>query len=241
MLATGIGDQREEDGRDAGEDQDDAVEPHRQAQRDEQDPDDQGSGAGRGGHRQRHVAELSLRGSHHSAQKSMTTGYFGGALEDIALEACFIDVDHQGGGRHGTGAPCTGGLRTGLLRLGLGLAGRLDSGEVDDAAHGHVPRLHTYILPPEHTVPESDAGTGPVRGTGRCAGRADRDGPGGPEGPRRGSEKTPVKRRRAPERPGWTFRIPIRPVRAAPGPHPAPGVFVKTPVAVARSWRTGAA
>lgn len=48
-------------------------------------------------------------------------GDLGGALEDVALETGFIDVDHQGGGRDGAGCPRYGGLRAGLLRLGLGL------------------------------------------------------------------------------------------------------------------------
>ncbi|CAM5253014.1 hypothetical protein SBADM41S_06417 [Streptomyces badius] len=83
-------------------------------------------------------------------------GDLGGAMEDIALETGFIDVDHQGGGRHGADAPGAGGLRAGLLRLGLGLSGRLDRGEVDNAAHGHVPRLHTYILPRERSAAKSE-------------------------------------------------------------------------------------
>ncbi|MFK4598217.1 hypothetical protein RKD30_004884 [Streptomyces pristinaespiralis] len=71
----------------------------------------------------------------------------GGALQDVALEARLIGVDHQAGRGHGLAATLAGGLGPRLLRLRLGLVGRLHRGEVDDAAHGHVPRLHEYILP----------------------------------------------------------------------------------------------
>ena len=88
-----------------------------------------------------------LHGSHHSAQKSMTTGTSVDRCRTSRSKPASSTSMTRSAGEHGPAAALPGGFGARLLRLRLGLLGRLHRGEVDDAAHGHVPWLHASILP----------------------------------------------------------------------------------------------
>jgi len=77
----------------------------------------------------------------------------GRELDHPVLEVLLGHVEDQGPGGRDGGAGGLGLLDlagaggTGLLRLLGGLTGRLDRGEVDRTAHGHIRWLHGSILP----------------------------------------------------------------------------------------------